>query len=307
MARYLRFAGLASIVIVDSDDEVDALLDHPDLDRTYAVAGPVLNRLMISTLRHALFRDGRALLSFRPREDSERAAAQSALAKRLDVLAQRSPWADEAIAAMAAYVVKGTDREGALAALTYATAYPFLAPDDAEEALPFEPAKFRHLFELYQGLRLARNRVKGLPHRLLGVDKRAAREILQITGGDDYGLHAVGITLDNSVLILEHFRAAFANRLPDKAEALPFDWNKVRTAPAVVTRQNSVPCKVPGMPNEVPSNSLFLLKMRQALRPGSLAGFEFAGTHWSYCPAGRYIAAIFARVYELAQRRQASP
>lgn len=306
MARHLRFAGLASIVVVERDDEVDALLDHPDLDRTYAVAGPVLNRLMSSTLRHALFRDGRALLSFCPREDSERAAAQSALAKRLDALAQRSPWADDAMAAMAAYVVNGTDREAALAALTYATAYPFLAPDDAQEPLPFEPSRFRHLFELYQRLRLARNRVKGLPYRLLGADKRAAREILQITGGDDYGLHAVGITLDNSVLILEHLRAAFTNRLPNKAEAPPFDWNRVRTAPAAVTRQNSVPCKVPGIPDEVPSNSLFLLKMRQALRPGSPAGFEFAGTHWSYCPAAQYIAAIFARVSDTSERLHAS-
>jgi hypothetical protein len=302
MARYLRFAGLASIVVVDKDDEVDALLDHPDLDRTYVVAGPVLNRLMISALRHALFRDGRSLLSFAPRADAGRAAAQGALAERLDALAARRPWADDAIAAMATYTTKGTDRDDALAALTYATAYPFLSSGTTDQSLPFERAKFRQLFELYQRLQLARSRWRGLPSRLLGQDKRASKEILEITGGDDYGLHAVGVTLANSVLILENLRAVFADPSPNKTEARPFAWNQLRTAPAAVTRQNKRPCKVPGISDEVPSNSLFLLKMRQALRPGSPAGFEFASKHWSFCPASRYIEAIFARVYETAER-----
>jgi hypothetical protein len=300
MARYLRYAGLASIVVVDSDEEIDALLDHPDLDRTYAFEGPALNRLMISRLRHAIFRDGRPLLSFAPREESDRAAAQGALAKRLDALAERQPWADEAIAAMAAYVTKGADRNAALAALTYATAYPFLAPDDVPDPLPFEPAKFCRLFALYEVLQRARNPWKGLPIRLLGQDRRAAQEILRATGGDDYGLHAVGVTLANSVLILERLRALFADQ-PDKKEAAPDTWNKIRVAPAAVTRQNKVPCKIPGIPGEVPANSLFLMQMRQAMRPASPAGFEFATKHWSFCPASRYIEAIFASVYDAAK------
>ncbi len=305
MARYLRYAGLASIIVVDRDDEIDTLLNHPDLDRTYRQEGASLNRLMISRLRHALFRDGRPLLSFAPRGDGNRAAAQGALAKRLDALAEQRPWADDAIAAMADYVVTGANRGAALAALTYATAYPFLAADDASERVAFEPARFSRLFALYEILRQARSPWKGLPIRLGGRDRRAAQEILRVTGGDDYGLHAVGVTLANSVLILEQLRTLFADR-PDKKEALPNTWNKIRVAPAAVTRQNKVPCKIPGIPGEVPANSLFLMQMRPAMRPGSPAGFEFATKHWSFCPASRYIEAIFARVHDAAKASQPS-
>ncbi len=76
MARHIRFGGLASIVVVEDDREIDTLLDRPDLDRTYRVEGPPLNRLMISRLRRALFRDGRALRSFAPRRDGDRASAR---------------------------------------------------------------------------------------------------------------------------------------------------------------------------------------------------------------------------------------
>lgn len=306
MAHYLRYAGLASIVVVDNDEEIDALLDHPDLDRTYVSEGPLLNRLMISRLRHSLFRDGRPLLSFAPRGDGDRAAAQGALAKRLDALAERRPWADDAIAAMADYVVKGTGRDTALAALTYATAYPFLAPDDTSEPVAFKPANFSRLFELYEILQRARSPWKGLPIRLRGRDRRAAQEILRVTGGDDYGLHAVGVTLANSVLILDQLRALFADHGGDKNAALPNTWNKIRVAPAAVTRQNKVSCKIPGIPGEIPANSLFLMQMRPATQPESPAGFEFATKHWSFCPASRYIEAIFARVYDVSKTLRTS-
>lgn len=302
MARYVRFAGLASIVVVEDDDEIDALLDHPELDRTYRPTGPPLNRLLISTLRHALFRDGKALLSFRPRGDSERAAAQAAAAKRLDALAEQAPWSGDALAAMATYVANGTDRDAALAALTYATAYPFLKTVSTTAPKPFEPKKFSHLFKLYERLKLARQRWKGLPSRLLGADRHAAQEILKMTDGDDYGLHAVGITLDNSVLILDQLRASFASLLPGAANTAPFDWRKIRTAPAMLTRQNKTPLRFAAIPEEVPASALVLLKTRQALLPDSPSGFEFASKHWSFCPASRYMTAIFKRVHELAQR-----
>ncbi len=299
MARHIRYAGLASIVVVDDDKEIDALLDSPDLDRTYDLKGPPLNRLMISRLRHALFRDGRALLSFAPRGDQNRAAAQSALTKRLDALTEQQPWAPEAITAMASYAATGTDRDTALAALTYAMAYPFLTPETADH--PFEPAKFGHLFGLFQTLQQARSPWKGLLSRLLGADRHASREILKTLNGDDYGLHAVGITLANSVPILGHIREHFADPARARNENLQLDWSKVRVAPVAVTRQNKAPCKLPGISGDIPANSLILFKMRQAQRPESAAGFEFASKHWSFCPASRYVEAVFARVYDAAK------
>jgi hypothetical protein len=299
MARYLRYAGLASIVVVDDDKEIDALLDRPELDRTYDFVGPLLNRLMISELRRALFRDGRPLLSFAPRGDTDRAAAQEALAKRLDALAEDQPWSGDAIAAMASYIATGTDRDGALAALTYAMAYPFLAPGEASR--PFEAAKFARLFAQFEVLQSARSSWKGRLFRILGADKRATQEILQTMNGEDYGLHAVGITLANSVPILDHVRALFADPASDRSDVSTLDWSKVRVAPVAVTRQNIFPCPIPGIAGEIPANSLILFKMRDAQRLNNDSGFEFASAHWSFCPARRYVESIFAAAYRQAK------
>lgn len=301
MARYQHIPGIASIVHVDDDREIDALLDRTDLDRTYAVKGPLLNRLTILRLRRALFRDGHALLSFAPRENSDRAAAQSALAKRLDAMIESPPWDNTAIAAMATYVTTGAGRDAAHAALTYATAYPFLPPGDTS----YEAAKFSRLFGLFQIMQAARMPWKRLSSRLMGKDKRAAQEILQATGGDDYGLHAVGVTLANSLVILERLRAVLAQPSTANTNAA-FEWNQIRTSPVAVTRQNKVACRMPGIEQEVPANSLIVMKLRQAQRSESPDGFEFASAHWSFCPASRYIEAIFARVYEFAKRSQTS-
>ena len=85
-----------------------------------------------------------------------------------------------------------------------------------------------------------------------------------------------------------------------------FEWNRIRTAPVAVTRQNQAPCRVPGVDGELPAHSRFVMKMRQAQRADSPAGFEFASAHWSFCPASRYMEAIFAEVHAAARNRGAA-
>jgi hypothetical protein len=133
------------------------------------------------------------------------------------------------------------------------------------------------------------------------LDKQASREILEALNGDDYGLHAVGITLANSIPSLDRLRALFSGTTPGKNGSSPLNWSKVRVAPMAVTRQNTAPCTMPGIEGRVPANSLFLFKMRQAQRPENTDGFEFASTHWSFCPASRYVEAVFSCVYDAAK------
>lgn len=292
MARYIRYGGLASILVVDTDHEVDALMDHPDLARDYTAAGPLLNRMILARLRRGVGLPGDVLLSFRPRADTDRAHSQRVLAERLDVLATRQPWASEAVAAVATYVVTGADRHKALVALTYITAYPFLPASTR-----FQPAQCERLYRLYRRLSTARKPWAGLPLQWLGIDKRAAQQILQTTNGDEYGLHAIGITLDNSVLILDHLRARYAGEARrDTAVRRCLDWSKLRTAPALVVRQTKQACRLPDVPVELPAHTLVLLQMRHGLRNDSPAGFEFASSHWSACPASRYMISAFAAV-----------
>lgn len=292
MARYIRRGGFASVLVVDNDHEIDALMDHPGLDRDYTANGPLLNRFLLARLRRGVTESGDVLLSFRRRNDPQRKRAQQALAERLDALAKQDPWAHSATSAMASYIATGNGRKAALAALTYVTALPFL-PTEAQAS--FDPTRFAPLYRLYRRMSLARRPWVGLPFRLLGIDRHAARQILEATGGDEYGLHAIGITLDNSVIILERLRTSYA-RKAGKSEATPMGWVDGRTAPALVVRQTTASCKLLNVAAELPPHTLVLLKMRRALRADSPSGFEFASAHWSACPAGHYMTEVFDAV-----------
>ena len=306
MARYIRLAGLASILVVDQDHDIDALLDHPNLERDYTLAGPLLNRIIVARIRRAICVRGRVLLSFRPRADGQRQTSQRELSERLDALAARRPWAPEALAAMATYAMTGTRRDTALAALAYVTAYPFMDADDDGKSLLFVPAKFKSLYRLYRLLSRARRPWAGLPIRVLGLDRIARERILLHTRGDEYGLHALDITLDNSRLMLEHLRTLTSQRQSHATRDRPsFDWRRLRTAPQLVLRQTTKPCTLPGVADHLPRHTLVLLRMRQALRSDSGPGFEFASAHWSACPARRYVMAAFAAVCDVMEPLEA--
>jgi hypothetical protein len=295
MARYISLGGLASLLVVDRDREIQSLLDQPLLDRDFSAAGPLVNRVLLARARRGVSHQGKVLLSFRPRDDEERRAAQRNLFERLDALASQKPWAPEAISAMATYAATGKGRRVALAALAYVTAYPFLEGGRAGDEVAFDPAKFDLLYRLYRVISLARRPLKGLLIRLAGLDKAASRRVLDLAEGDDYGLHALGVTIDNSRLILEQLRTAMSQQRPGQ---LMIDWSAVRTAPQLVLRQVKRSCALPGVPVLLAPGTLVLLHMRDGLRPDSDPGYEFASSHWSACPARKYIMSVFAAVSE---------
>lgn len=296
MARRLRLFGLASLVIVDRQDEIDALIDHPALDRNFERAGPLINRLLVGALHRQFLRDGRMLLSMRPREDATRAAGQADLFRRLDGLAAEKAWAPEAIYAMAHYVATGEQFEHAASGLTYATAMPFL---ERSERRVFDAARYRQVFELTRRIARANSPVspRGWLIRLTGGDNRARRALRELTGGDDYGLHAMAVTIENSLVILENLKQRIRESNATGGRPAPkLAWLSARTAPAVVPRQLRQDFTLPHVEGRLPANTLVLLRMRRGLRPDTQGGFEFAASHWSACPARRYVIAMFDAV-----------
>jgi hypothetical protein len=296
MARRLRLFGLASLVVVDRQDEIDTLLGHPALERRFERAGPVINRLLVGALRRQFLREGQMLLSMRPREDEARAAGQRELFQRLDRFANAKGWAPEAIYAMAHYVATGEQLDHATSGLAYATAMPFLDPSIRGI---FDAARYHEVFQLTR--RLARTNAPADPRgwliRLTGGARRARRALLELTGGDDYGLHALMVAIENNLVILENLKERVReSRATGGRPAPKLAWLSARTAPTVVLRQLHQDFTLPHVADRLPAHTLVLMRMRRGLRPDTQGGFEFASNHWSACPARRYVIALFDAV-----------
>lgn len=299
MARLIRVPGLASLLLVSTASEVDELIAHPALDRAFVASGPLVNRMLVRRLDRQIRRDGRVLDAFRPRDDAERKAAQAKLFADLDRIASAGAWPAAPIGELARYVVEGSSRRNARAALAFAVAWPFLGEtshatrDDAYRPIG------RHLWRLHRLTERARRplSLSGSIVRLLGLDRRARRQILTRTGGGDYGLHAVEITLANAWDSLERMRRTRKARAGSTVTSRDLTWAAFRTAPELVLRQSGEGhLTLPHVRDRLPPRTLVLLRMRTALTEDVPSGFEFASSHWSGCPARRYVMQLFAAV-----------
>lgn len=317
MARHIRLFGLASLVTTDDPQEIDVFLQHPALDRDYAVAGPLINRIVTSTVKRQFSINGKYWLSLRARHDPERKASQSALRERLDGISAAASWSPDAIAALGAYVEGRGSREAAMAALAYGAAHPFRSMTPGADS-GFSIPQYTQIFTLYQRINRSRSAlsVRGIFIRLNGGHTRARNALLRFMGGDLNGLHSVAVTLDNAIPILENMREAFAalrrRKTPGAKSAshtltAPFPWAEVRSAPVLVLRQSRQHVSVPYLTNPVPANTLFMLRMRDSLAASPAGGYELATQHWSYCPATRYLHAFFGAVWLAAQGARAHP
>src|SRR5882757_2982551 len=84
MARSIRIPFLADLKMIRDMADVKALSANPDLDRRFEKRGPLINRLLLGSVKGALNVDGKPLPSVAPRTDAERARNQVALRERLD-------------------------------------------------------------------------------------------------------------------------------------------------------------------------------------------------------------------------------
>ncbi|MDX2265721.1 MAG: hypothetical protein NW215_12230 [Hyphomicrobiales bacterium] len=308
MARYITLLGLASIVVADDADDIDAFLNHAALDRDYAPRGPLINRIIVGRARTEFTLQGRYWLSLRGRRDPERVEGQAALTKLLNGYAAEKPWPPDAIAAMADYVRGVGKRRPAAAALAYAVAMPFRAATPGGSA-GFNREQYAQIFRLYERIAAARSLFspRGAFIRLNGGAGRARQALLTFMGGDVYGLHAVAVTLDNALPVLDAMRSEFAasgkrtrGTSPSRGPSQTPPWLRVRTAPVLVMRQSREPVTLPQFSERLPAHTLFLLRMRRSLAAEPPGGYEFASGAWSYCPATRYLHALYASVWAAA-------
>jgi hypothetical protein len=302
MARLIDWPGLTSVVLVSRAHEIEDLIDHPGLDRSFEGGGRVLNRWFVSLLDRQMQHRGRGLDAFRPRDDAERMTRRSDLMARLDRLAESGEFPPAPVNEMGRYVVDGRGRRDAEAALAFVVAWPFLGEsvpdDDAYQKVG------RRLWRLHRRISRSRNPLSpvGIMSRLTGLDRRARSSILAATSGEDYGLHAVDVTLSNCRVVLEQMRAIVGERRGSGAlSPRELAWAAIRTAPEVVVRQSGdKPISLPHVGRRVPPRTLVVLRMRRGMAGDSPSGYEFASRHWSACPAERYVRGMFSAVAEAA-------
>ncbi len=302
MARYVRLFGLASLVIVDHDREIEALNQHPALERDFESRGPLVNRMIVSRLKRQFTLDNQFMLSMRPKGDKERQNNQKNLKEKLDRFADTKDWSEEAIAALVVYILTGKEKDLAYAALTYVTAYPFQTEGATVSTLPFDEVEYLRLFELYKRLREIRRpfSLRGMFSRMTLGTQRAKKQLLESVGGDENGLHALETTLDNSLPILENLRTLAQETIKGRKKSVPFNWVSIRTAPVIVLRQIKQDFTLPFVDHRVPPFTLVIMRMRDSVKLDSNAGFEFAAGHWSACPAHHYVLSLFETVWSKA-------
>lgn len=302
MARLVRIPGIASLLIVEDDQQIEDLMGHPALERDFELKGPLLNRIIIARLKNAFMLENKMMLSMRPRVDAERKTAQANLKDKLDRYAAVKSWAPEAVEAVAAFVRSGENKKAANAALAYDVAFPFLADQSPSGEVPFDVEANARIFKQYRRLSLARQpfSLRGAIVRLTGSDMRARKAILKHVSGDQYGLHAIAITLDNAIVTLDKMRHAFEAERAKRKRFSPFRWINLRTAPQTVLRQIKTAYNLPYVDQRLPAHTLVMFRMRDALRSDSFSGFEFAARQWSACPAQHYLLSYFAAVWSAA-------
>ncbi len=268
MATLINVPGLASLVLVSRRAEIESLIDHPSLDRTFIGEGRLLNRLLVSGLRRQFHHGGAVLDAFRPRDDAERERRQHQLRERLDRSAATADWPATLVTELARYVVEGRDRRSAEAALAYAIAWPFL---DGVTEVPQDDAYKpigRHLWRLHRRTRLMGNPLSpiGAAMRLVRADRRTRAAIVERTGGDAYGLHAIEITLANAADILQRMRAVMRDGPRGTAlSSRELAWAAIRTAPEVVVRQSgSDATSLPHVAGRIPPRTIVMLRMRES-------------------------------------------
>ncbi len=288
----IAIPGLVDLLRVDGAAAIEALAADSRIDRRYEKRGPLLNRVVLGRIRDALQLDGAPLPPVAPRGPTRPTAAQAALEKRLDDLAEADPAlgvGPAAMEALVAWVRGGAGDVGPIAQQAVGNLFhdAYVADGDSWSAArtlgaaPSNLNPFRLLFWR-------------ITHRV----ERARALLADKVGRDPVGLHATGVAIHNIVGGLREMRRIYATAGMKK---------RLSTA-AVVARCIIPPEQVVRQPTEAGSaqagsftaDTLILLRLNRANAAAPGYDTAFMDGSWSACPARRWVPALFANVWQKA-------
>ena len=284
MGRRIRIPGLIDLLVADRPGEIVSLADDPALARGGPVSGPLINRWIQGNVLRALRTDTAPLPSALPREDDARAAAQRALADRLNP--ENTPWDDESLDAIAGALCDGPVQLGPLCqqAIRRLFVPEYTATEETWRAAKTMDAAARSLNPLRRLVWMLTNRVS-----------RAQRTLAETVNGDPAAVHATGIAVHTFVRCVGNLEAVLGDKVRRRTLSAKAVIGSALAAPKAVLRR--CPHHATTMAGPVDPGTLVLLRLDDAVSLTADPRIAFLSESWSFCPAHRLVPAMLAEIW----------
>jgi hypothetical protein len=289
MARHVRVPLLADMVLTGDPAEIRLLLTDPRADRTFAVRGPLLNRLIMRRIRRVLVLDGAPLPPVAPRAAPGRAGAQAALEQRLRALAE--PCSPQQRDELVAHVLGHRD-PAALAPLVQSVVGCLFAPGYEPRPERWEAAR------LIDAAVRSNNVLRRLGWALTRRVSRARAFLSEPVRNDRAGLHATAVAVHNLVASFETMRVLLSQ--PWSASSMTTESAVARclSPPSAVLRQWNAHAATAAA--ELRPGTLVVADLHSAHESEPSGAIAFMRGTWAQCPAAAWVESLLAAVWEQA-------
>jgi len=296
MARVLRIPGFVDLIRCDEPAEIQAVVAEPRFDRQFALAGPLLNRIIAGRIRRILVLDGKPLPAVAPRLDDERVASQASLSSALAARGGESPCDLQTLDRLAE-TLNGEADHTELGCVAQTAVGRLFVPGFSGTR-----ETWRAALVLDAAVR-SFNPLRRVRWMLTGEVKAARTLLATAMLSNATGLHAIGIAVHN--LVESFARMAILARSRDALALVPADIAASRclAAPSPVIRQASSA----GMTaqGDFRPGTLVLLDLEAARARTLRSDMAFLTAGWSACPAHAWVPALLAAVWRHAANRSA--
>jgi hypothetical protein len=301
VARTLRIPGLLDVVRARDPGEIEALAADTRLDRKFAGAGPLVNRIITGRIRRNLHVQGTPLPPVSARDAPGRAAQQADLETALTAVARGTPCDPADLDKLAMHVL-GNSAPEELGPLVQQVAGRLFVPGYHGSRRSFADARL-----LDASVRTL-NPVRRLVWWIAGSIGRARRRLAALVGNDRSGVHATGIAVHNLVHSIERMRDLASQRgalgWPSSEEALA----RCLSAPQSVLREAIAPGTTAAA--SFRPGTLVMLLLEEARARHCRRDLAFMSASWSRCPAHAWVTSLLTAVWEravaISQGRHAS-
>lgn len=288
----MRIPGLIHVVKIQNADDIRRVNELPGVDRPAPASGPLFNRFLSKRLHRSLSTGDTALPSILGRDFPGRADKQDELEARL---ADRD--VDEAYLQLFSRFILGGSTEATMQMGAQDMIGKLFTPDFVATAESWKAAC------VLDAAPRNFNPVKGIIWAITGKVKRSQKLLSDALGGDEYGVHAIGIAVHSLVRCLRAMRElalspdGLAYKSAQEASLLAL------TPPETLLRQ--VQTKTTFRGKTYARGTLFQLQNETASKDvtngAKRTGLAMMDESWSQCPAHGWIPKLLAQVWTRAR------
>ena len=288
-----RVPGILDVIHVTDPAEIIEINRDSRFDRQFNLHWPFLNWLIVRRVLAVLNVAGHRFPTITPRDNADRATAQTKLGQSLDAQAEAIRQGPAELAALASWLKDGGSDEQLGIAVQQIVGQLFsprfkATPESWHAAkilvtAPRSPNLLRTLWWFVSGkLHSSRQLLAGMVH------------------GDLSGVNGIGIAAHNIVNTMIQMRPLYSD--PAQRESLSPEEAVRRSlaAPVSLLRQSTTQGAIRGCPFS--KATLFVLEVGQASKLPGGSSLVFMDHSWSGCPAANWTPAMLEGVWKRATR-----